>query len=250
MTLMTLILSSLILVKIGMSGPTGMASALIIGGVVCSALSMAGGYVTDLKIGYWLGTTPANQEKFKFLGTLVAAASVGFVIMMLNETYGFTGPGALVAPQANAMAAVIKPLMSNQPAPWMLYVVGAIFAVVLQMIGIPPLAFALGMYIPLELNTPILVGGIIAHLVATASSDEALNTRRREKGTLIASGFIAGGAIMGVVSTVLRNVHFEKVSFVAPIITASWAESYNGQLLALLMFAIICVYMWWDSKRA
>ncbi len=250
MTLMTLILSSFILVKIGMTGTSGMISALIIGGVVCTALSMAGGFITDLKIGYWLGTTPVNQEKYKFLGTLVAAGSVGLVIMMLNETYGFVGPEALVAPQANAMAAVIKPLMSNMPAPWLLYAVGAIFALVLQMIGIPPLAFALGMYIPLELNTPLLVGGLIAHLVSTASKDESINSKRREKGTLIASGFIAGGAIMGVVSAFLKYLGFDKISFIVPLITLEWAESHSGQLLALALFALLCIYFYRDSKKA
>ncbi len=249
MTLMTLILSSVLLVKVGLSGPTGMVSALIIGGVVCTALSMAGGFITDLKIGYWLGTTPVNQEKFKFLGTLVAAASVGLVIMMLNATYGFVGEGSLVAPQANAMAAVIKPLMSNQPAPWMLYVVGAIFAATLEMIGVPPLAFALGMYIPLELNTPILAGGIIAHLVAKSSKEEKISAKRKERGTLIASGFIAGGAIMGVVSAFLKFVGFDKLAAIQPILTEEWAASNGGQLLGLLFFAFLCIYMVWDSKR-
>ena len=250
MTLMTLILSSVILVKFGLSGPTGMVSALIIGGVVCTALSMAGGFITDLKIGYWLGTTPVNQQKYKFLGTLVAAASVGLVIMMLNETYGFVGEGALVAPQANAMAAVIKPLMSNQPAPWMLYIIGALFAGILEMIGVSPLAFALGMYIPLELNTPILAGGIIAHLVAKSTQNEKLQAKRRERGTLIASGFIAGGAIMGVLSAFLKFINFDKIGVIAPLITTEWAESHSGQLLALALFIGLCVYMVWDSKQA
>ncbi len=250
MTLMTLILSSVILVKVGLSGPTGMVSALIIGGVVCTALSMAGGFITDLKIGYWLGTTPITQQRYKFLGTLVAAASVGLVIMMLNATYGFVGEGSLVAPQANAMAAVIKPLMSNQPAPWMLYIVGGIFALILEMIGIPPLAFALGMYIPLELNTPILAGGIIAHFVTKSTKDEALSAKRRERGTLIASGFIAGGAIMGVLSAFLKFVKFDELSFIRPIITGHWAESNGGQLLALALFFVICFYMYWDAKKA
>ncbi len=249
MTLMTLILSSLILVRIGLSGTSGMASALIIGGVVCTALSMAGGFITDLKVGYWLGSTPINQQKSKLLGTLVAAAAVGFVIMMLNETYGFEGPNALVAPQANAMAAVIKPLMSNQPAPWMLYAVGAIFALVLQMIGIPPLAFALGMYIPLELNTPLLVGGIIAHIASTSSKDETINTLRREKGTLIASGFIAGGAIMGVVSAFLRYIGFDKIDIVQPVLAVNWAASHGGELLALAVFVCLCCFFIIDSRK-
>ena len=250
MTLMTLILSSVILVKIGLSGTAGMLSALIIGGVVCTALSMSGAFITDLKIGYWLGTTPITQQRYKFLGTLVAAASVGFVIMMLNETYGFVGPDALVAPQANAMAAVIKPLMSNQPAPWMLYIVGAIFALILEMIGVPPLAFALGMYIPLELNTPILAGGIISHFVINSTKNKELSSKRRERGTLIASGFIAGGAIMGVFSAFLKYVGFEEITWIQTIITKEWAESHSGQLLSLGLFLILCFYIYWDSKRA
>jgi putative OPT family oligopeptide transporter len=250
MTLMTLIISSFILLKVGLSGATGMVSALIIGGVVCTALSVAGGFITDLKIGYWLGTTPANQQKFKFLGTLVAAASVGFVVMLLNKTYGFVGEGALVAPQANAMAAVIKPLMSNQPAPWELYLVGVMFALILELIGIPPLAFALGMYIPQELNTPLLIGGLVAHIISKSHEDPNVTSRRFERGTLIASGFIAGGAIMGVVSAILRYVGFEEIAFVRPVITSAWAESHNGELLAFFMYLIICIYLWWDAKRA
>ncbi|MBD3378081.1 oligopeptide transporter, OPT family [candidate division KSB1 bacterium] len=249
MTLMTLIISSVLLVRVGLAGPTGMVSALIIGGVVCTALSMAGGFITDLKIGYWLGTTPVTQQKYKFLGTLVAAASVGLVIMMLNETYGF-GPGSqLAAPQANAMAAVIKPLMSNQPAPWLLYLAGAIFALILEMVGIPPLAFALGMYLPLELNTPLLVGGIIAYFVSKSAKEETVARKRRERGTLIASGFIAGGAIMGVLSALLKYVRFDELAFIQPIILTEWAESHSGELLGLSLFALLSVYFYWDSKR-
>ncbi len=249
MTLMTLILSSLILVKVGLSGEQGMISALIIGGVVCTALSMAGGFITDLKIGYWLGTTPLTQQKFKFLGTLVAAASVGLVIMMLNETHGFVGKDALVAPQANAMAAVIKPLMSNQPAPWLLYLGGAFFALILEIVGIPPLAFALGLYLPLELNTPLLVGGIIAHLVAKSTTDKTKSRKRKERGTLIASGFIAGGAIMGVVSAFFKFVHLEEVSFIKPVILSQWADTHGGELLALALFTGLAFYLYRDAKR-
>ena len=249
MTLMTLILSSVILTKIGLSGPSGMVSALIIGGVVCTALAMAGGFITDLKIGYWLGTTPINQQKSKILGTIVSAAAVTLVIIMLNKTYGFVGPNKLVAPQANAMAAVIRPLMSNQPTVWELYIVGAIFALVLEMIKVPSLAFALGMYIPLEYNTPLLVGGIIAHVVSTRSKDDKVNTKRREKGTLVASGFIAGGAIMGVLSAFLKFVGFDKIPWISPIITKEWATSHNGMLLALWLFVVLCGYMIWDSMR-
>ena len=243
MTLMTLILSSLVLVSVGLSGPAGMVSALIIGVVVCTALSVAGAFITDLKIGYWLGSSPYKQERWKFVGTAVSAATVAWVIMMLNETYGFVGSDALVAPQANAMAAVIKPMMSNQPAPWLMYIAGAILSLILTMIGIPSLAFALGMFIPLELNTPLLVGGLIAHYVSTRSSDEGLNKARRERGTLIASGFIAGGALMGVVSATLRY-------FGANWVMTEWAETHAAELLAIAMFALLCGYMIWDSLRA
>jgi putative OPT family oligopeptide transporter len=242
MTLMTLILSSIILTSVGLKGSSGMIAALIIGGVVCTALSMAGGFITDLKIGYWLGSSPIKQERWKFLGVLVSALTVGFVIMILNETYGFVGDDALVAPQANAMAAVIQPLMDQQPAPWTLYIVGAILALVLTMIKVPALAFALGMYIPLELNTPLLVGGLIAHFVSTRSKDEKINTARRERGTLIASGFIAGGALMGVISAILRWQGMNWVNY-------EWAESHSAELIGIVMFALLCAYMIWDSLK-
>ncbi|MFR6285037.1 MAG: OPT family oligopeptide transporter [Odoribacter splanchnicus] len=192
MTLMTLILASLVLVSAGLSGTNGMMAAMVIGGVVCTALSMAGGFITDLKIGYWIGTTPAKQERWKFLGTVVSAATVAGVMMILNQTYGFVGENALVAPQANAMAAVIKPLMEGGATPWMLYFAGAALALILTMIGVPALAFALGMFIPLDLNTPLLIGGLVSWYVSTRSKDEKVNKMRRERGTLIASGFIAG----------------------------------------------------------
>ena len=242
MTLMTLILSSVILVAAGLSGPAGMVSALVIGGVVCTALSVAGAFVTDLKIGYWLGSSPYKQETWKFVGTVVSAATVGWVILLLNNTYGFTG-NELPAPQANAMAAVIKPLMSNQPAPWMMYVAGAIFALILTMIKVPALAFALGMYLPLELNTPILVGGIIAHFVSTRSKNEKLNNARRERGILIASGFIAGGALMGVISVILKSAGMDWKLH-------EWSETHGAEILGLVMFAAIIGYMIWDSLKA
>lgn len=243
MTLMTLIITSLVLVWAGLSGTAGMVAALIIGGVVCTALSMAGGFITDLKIGYWLGSSPYKQQSWKFMGTLVSAATVGGVIMILNETYGFTGENALVAPQANAMAAVIEPMMSGKAAPWMLYAAGAFLSLILTMIGVPALAFALGMFIPLELNTPLLVGGIIAWIVTTRSKDAKLNQARKERGTLIASGFIAGGALMGVVSAMLK---FGGINYV----NAEWFESNAAEALALLMFAVICGYVVWESLRA
>ena len=243
MTLMTLILASVIMVAVGLKGTTGMVAALVIGGVVCTALSMAGGFITDLKIGYWIGTTPAKQETWKFLGTLVSAATVGGVIMILNKTYGFTGEGALVAPQANAMAAVIEPLMSGVAAPWYLYAVGAVISLILTYFNISALAFALGMFIPLELNTPLIVGGAIAWFVSSRSKDKALNTARQEKGTLLASGFIAGGALMGVVSAALR---FGGIN----LMSAEWVESSGAQWLALVMYGAVIGYFVWDSMRA
>ena len=239
MTLMTLILASLVLVSAGLSGTNGMMAAMVIGGVVCTALSMAGGFITDLKIGYWIGTTPAIQERWKFLGTVVSAATVAGVMMILNQTYGFVGENALVAPQANAMAAVIKPLMEGGATPWMLYFAGAALALILTMIGVPALAFALGMFIPLDLNTPLLIGGLVSWYVSTRSKDEKVNKMRRERGTLIASGFIAGGALMGVISAVLKYAG------------ADWYATWSGaEWLAVVMYVVIIGYFIWDSLRA
>ena len=204
MTIMTLIITALVLVAVGLKGNAGMVAALMIGGVVCTALSMSGGFITDLKIGYWIGTTPAKQETWKFVGTLVAAATVGGVMVVLNRTYGFTGENALVAPQANAMAAVIQPMMNGGSAPWLLYGIGALLALALTFLKVPALAFCLGMFIPLDLNLPLLVGGAIAWYVGSRSEEASVNEARKSKGTLIASGFIAGGALMGVVSAILK----------------------------------------------
>lgn len=242
MTLMTLILGSVILVASGLTGTAGMTAALIIGGVVCTALSVSGAFITDLKIGYWIGTTPAKQESWKFLGTLVAAATVGGVMMVLNDTYGFTGPDALVAPQANAMAAVIEPLMSGGNAPWFLYGVGAILAIVLTVFKVPALAFALGMFIPLELNLPLLVGGGIAWYVGSRSKDEKVNKERVDKGTLLASGFIAGGALMGVVSAIMR---FCGVNLMA----SGWQEAAGAQYVAILAYVAIIAYLIYASMK-
>ena len=239
MTLMTLILSSLVLVSAGLSGTSGMMAAMIIGGVVCTALSMAGGFITDLKIGYWLGTTPARQEGWKFLGTAVSAATIAGGMMVLNQTYGFVGENALVAPQANAMAAVIKPLMEGGATPWLLYFAGAALALILTMIGVPALAFALGMFIPLDLNTPLLIGGLVSWYVGTRSKDENVNKARRERGTLIASGFIAGGALMGVISAILKYCG------------ADWFITWSGaEVLAVVMYILIILYFIYDSMKA
>ena len=247
MTIMTLIITALVLVAVGLKGNAGMVAAMVIGGVVCTALSMAGGLITDFKIGYWIGTTPAKQEGWKFLGTLVAAATVGGVMMVLNRTYGFTGDGALVAPQANAMAAVIKPMMNGGSAPWLLYGIGALIAIVLNFCKVPALAFCLGMFIPIDLNLPLLLGGAISWFVGSRSKNEELNRERTEKGTLIASGFIAGGALMGVVSAILK---FAGCDFWL----GEWNTPVNGgaapaEIIAIVPLLGICAYMIFSSLK-
>lgn len=241
MTLMTLIIASAIFVGIGLSGTSGIVASMVIGGVVCTALSMAGGFVTDLKIGYWLGSTPRKQESWKFLGTLVSAATVGGVILVLNEVYGFTGENALVAPQANAMAKVIEPLMMGGDTPWILYLVGAVLALLLNWLGVPALAFCLGMFIPLQLNTPMLIGGAIAYFVSHSSKDNAVNDARRDRGTLIASGLIAGGALFGVFAAITKFAGFEY--------TFDASESFT-QSLGLAVYLLLIAYLAWDSMRA
>lgn len=235
MTIMTLILASIILVACGLKGTAGMVAAMVIGGVVCTALSVAGAFITDLKVGYWIGTTPKNQESWKFLGVLVAAATVGGVMMILNQTYGFTGENALVAPQANAMAAVIEPMMNGGNAPWLLYGIGAVIAIILTLCKVPALAFALGMFIPIDLNLPLLIGGGVSWIVSNMSKDKKVNEARNEKGTLIASGFIAGGALMGVVSAVLK---FANVDLMIPA-DSLWAKYWAEPISILPYMAII-----------
>lgn len=242
MTLMTLIIAALILVAVGLKGNAGMAAALIIGGVVCTALSVAGSFITDLKIGYWIGSTPKKQECWKFVGVAVAAATVCGVMLVLNKTYGFVGDQALVAPQANAMAAVIQPMMNGGGAPWLLYGIGAVLAIVLTFLKVPALAFALGMFIPIDLNLPLLVGGAISWFVSSRSKDKALNEIRLNKGTLIASGFIAGGALMGVVSALLKFFNVDWFLF-------GWNARY-GEAIAIIPFIGIIAYTVIASLRA
>ena len=241
MTLMTLIIAALILVAVGLKGNAGMAAALIIGGVVCTALSMAGSFVTDLKIGYWIGTTPKKQEAWKFVGTIVAAATVCGVMLVLNKTFGFTGDNALVAPQANAMAAVIQPMMNGGGAPWLLYGIGALIAIVLTALKIPALAFALGMFIPIDLNLPLLVGGAISWYVSTRGKDAKVNAARQDKGTLVASGFIAGGALMGVVSAILKFANVD-------LYLSSWNAQY-GEAVAIVPYLALIGFLIWTSMK-
>jgi len=256
MTLMTLIISSVILVQVGLKGPFGMMAALLIGGVVCTSLSMSGSFITDLKIGYWIGATPRNQQRFKFLGTLVSALAVACVVILLNNTYGFvpdaTHPAdkVLPAPQANAMAAVLETVMSNNPVPWLLYIVGILLTLTLEMIGIPPLAFMLGVYLPLELNTPILAGGILAHLVEKSHPDPEIGRMRKGKGTLIASGLMAGGAIIGVISAIIKyigtylNEHGSKFD-----ISTHWEKQPFSEWLSLIMFILLGIFIYWYATR-
>ena len=248
MTIMTLIITALVLVLVGLKGNAGMVASLLVGGVVCTALSTAGGLITDFKIGYWIGTTPRKQETWKFVGVVVAAATVSGVMMILNKTFGFSGEGALVAPQANAMAAVIQPMMNGGNAPWLLYGIGAVIAVLLTLFKVPALAFCLGMFIPLDLNLPLLLGGAISWFVSTRSKDASVNAARQEKGTLVASGFIAGGALMGVLSAILKFAQvdwfLEGWNTVLPGRVAS-----NAQAIAILPLVAICAYMIYASMR-
>ena len=242
MTLMTLILSSLVLVSVGLEGESGMIAALVIGGVVCTALSMAGGFITDLKIGYWLGTTPRKQQTWKFVGTFVSAATVAGVMIIMNDTYGFVGENALVAPQANAMAAVIQPLMMGGVTPWLLYGIGAGLILVLTLINVPALPFALGMFIPMNLNAPLVVGGLVSWAVNRHKSAEQAKANNN-RGTLIASGFIAGGALMGVVSAILAFVGVDWMM-------TDWATSMGAVYLGIVMYVAIIAYFIWHSRRA
>lgn len=242
MTLMTLILASVIMVSVGLKGTAGIVSALVMGGVVCTALSMAGGFITDLKIGYWIGSTPAVQQGWKFLGTLVSALTVGGVLIILNKTYGFVGENALVAPQANAMAAVIDPLMSGTGAPWWLYATGAALALLLNFFKVPTLAFALGMFIPFQLNIPLVVGGFINWYVGSRTKDSNTNTERVEHGTLLASGFIAGGALMGVVSAALRFGGIDMMMY-------EWNAGRGAEILSIVMYGVLIGYFVFDVMR-
>ena len=241
MTLMTLIIASGVFVAIGLNGTSGIVAAMVLGGVVCTALSMAGGFVTDLKIGYWLGSTPKKQESWKSLGTLVSAATVGAVMLMLNNVYGFTGEGAMAAPQANAMAKVIEPMMMGGETPWTLYIVGAILALILNWLGVPALAFCLGMFLPLQLNTPMLVGGLVSWFVNHSSKDEAVNKARNDRGTLISSGLIAGGALFGV---------FAAITIMCGKEVPSNGLEFGPQILGIVAYAAIICYLYFASTRS
>ena len=252
MTLMTLILTSVVLVAVGLDGWQGMVSGLIIGGIVCTALSMAGGFVTDLKIGYWIGTTPAKQESYKFLGTLVSAATVGAVIFILNEAYGFVAspenPNPMVAPQANAMAAIIEPLMAGSGVSWMLLALGAVIAILINWLGISPLAFALGMFIPIQLNTPLIVGGLLNHFINKKGKDKKLTNARHQRAILISSGFIAGAALFGVVGALI--IFLTGNSYALDFGIWNDPDGVGAQVTALIAFIALVVYFIWETRRA
>ena len=241
MTLMTLIIASGVFVAIGLNGTSGIVASMVLGGVVCTALSMAGGFVTDLKIGYWLGSTPRKQESWKFLGTLVSAATVGAVMLMLNKVYGFTGPDALAAPQANAMAKLIEPMMMGGATPWTLYIIGAVLALILNWLGVPALAFCLGMFLPLHLNTPMLVGGLVNYFVSRSSKDADVCRARTDRGTLIASGLIAGGALFGV---------FAAITIFCGAKVPQNGGDFVPQILGLVAYALLIAYFYFASCKA
>lgn len=241
MTLMTLIIASGIFVAIGLRGTSGIVASMVVGGVVCTALSMAGGFVTDLKIGYWLGSTPRKQETWKFAGTLISAATVGGVILMLNNVYGFTGDDALAAPQANAMAKVLEPMMMGGSTPWMLYIIGAILALILNWLGVPALAFCLGMFLPLHLNTPMLIGGLVSWFVGRSSKDPAVCKARSDRGTLISSGLIAGGALFGV---------FAAITIMCGHEVPSNGMEFTPQVLGIVAYAAIIAFLYISSCKA
>lgn len=246
MTLATLIITSVILTRMGLSGKPGMFVALIVGGVVCTALAVAGAFATDLKIGYWIGATPRNQQLYKFLGILVSAAFCGFAMMLLANTYTL-GSMEMPAPQASAMKEIIFGLMGPEAGvQWILFSFGVIISVLLAMSGVPALAFALGMYLPIQLNTAVLLGGFISYLVGKSSRDEKIAKERKERGILVASGFIAGGSIAGVFAAVIAAI-FGDIDIFAKI-GISYGDNAS-EMVAIIMLALLSIFMYQYSKR-
>ncbi len=252
MTLMTLIISAVLLSMLGLKGETGMLAILLIGGVVCTALSMSGTLVTEFKIAYWLGASPRRVEWSNILGVVVAGLVVTGTMFLLGETYGFVKSpehlNPLPAPQANAMAAVIKAIVGTpDPSKWFLYAFGAAIAMIIEMLGVSSLAFALGMYIPIQYNSPILVGAIVAHLVKKSTKDETLSRARFDRGILLASGLIAGGALMGVLDAVVGLVS-NLMKWTLP--SFGLENTALGNILGLVFFIGLCGYLYWDARRA
>jgi len=257
MTLTTLIVTAVVMSSLGLSGEKGMLQTLLIGGVVCTALSMAGSLVTQYKISYWLGATPRKIEISNLLGAVVASAATTAVILLMAQVYGFTpGPGhpnPLPAPQPNAMAAVLRGVMGTSGAPWFLYAIGAVFAVSAEFCGVSGLAFGLGMYLPMELNSPLVLGAAVSWLLGRSSKDKSLAKTRQEKGTLIASGFIAGGALVGVLAALLKFFEDSWQTALIPDLTkvagiGHWLEA-QGNWIGLFAYLLLAAGLFWDSWR-
>ena len=254
MTMLTIIISSVVLLQFGLSGTTGMFFVMAIAGMVCTALSVSGQAITDLKTGYWLGSTPAAQEKVKFAGVIAAAVASGLTIVMLAKTFQFGEALAgdvrpvLASPQASIMKALVEGFMSHQPVAYLLFAVGGMIALILEMLGQPSLIFALGMYLPLELNTPALVGGFLSHLLTKRSERTAgdVGQRIRERGVIIASGLMAGGALGGVFGAALRLFPWYREDLVK---TPFYANEAFSQIVSALLFIGLCLYVWFGSMK-
>ena len=252
MTMLTIIISSIVLLRFGLSGPAGMFFVMAIAGMVCTALSVSGQAITDFKTGYWLGSTPAAQEKVKFLGVIAASVAVGLTIVVLAQAFQFGEAAAgdtrvvLPSPQASIMKALVEGFMSRQPVTYILFGAGAATAVLMEMLGVPGLIFALGMYLPLELNTPALVGGILAHFLGKRS--EKLGGARgnsiRERGVIIASGLMAGGALGGVFGAACRLIPRFSEAWIS---TPFYGNEMISQSVSALLFVGLCAYLWWRS---
>ena len=257
MTLTTLIVTAVALSALGLRGESGMLQVLLIGGVVCTALSMSGSLVTQYKIAYWLGATPRRIELSNLAGAVVASLATTAVILLMARVYGFAPSPAhlnpLPAPQPNAMAAVLRGVMGDGGAPWFLYGIGGVFAVAAEMCGVSGLAFALGMYLPMELNSPLVLGAAVAWLLRRSSKDEAVASARHEEGTLVASGFIAGGALVGVLAALLRFVEESTGTRIVPDLTqapgvGAWIAAW-GNWTGLAVFLALGAGVYWHSRR-
>jgi putative OPT family oligopeptide transporter len=252
MTMLTIIISSAVLLRFGVSGSAGMFFVMAIAGMVCTALSVSGQTITDLKAGYWIGSTPAAQEKVKFLGVIASATAAGLTIVMLAHTFQFgeavTGDlrPVLASPQASIMKALVEGFMSHQPVTYLLFGIGAMITLVLEMLGQPSLVFALGMYLPLELNTPALVGGFLSHFLGKRSQRTGgePGKRIRERGVIIASGLMAGGALGGVLGAALRVFPFYREDLVK---TPFYSYDPVSQSVSALLFVGLCIYVWFGS---
>jgi putative OPT family oligopeptide transporter len=254
MTMLTIIISSAVLLRFGLSGTAGMFFVMAIAGMVCTALSISGQTITDLKAGYWLGSTPAAQEKVKFLGVTASAIAAGLTIVMLARTFQFGEAMAgdlrpvLASPQASIMKALVEGFMSHQPIAYVLFGVGAMVTLVMEMLGQPSLIFALGMYLPLELNSPALVGGFLSHFLNKRSEriGGQQGSRIRERGVIIASGLMAGGALGGVLGAALRLFPSFRESLIK---TPFYDYEPVSQSISALMFVALCVYIWFGSVK-